>query len=222
MKTLSKIILLTSITIVGCSLNNNSLDESITDSSKIEADGMISDYYSRINEIKNTQEFVEFENRSKILRKKILEYTSKWDEEKFKEFEENQNCDEFIEEFVRNSDLEKDFLALSKAKSALVENTNLSRLSDTEMNLLLLQRTASIKRTKSSSEEAEEECERIREENYSWAKAKAEVGIIACACSAEVPLVACACYVVVMVNFADDIRQADQAYEECMKNAKNN
>ncbi|WP_158712868.1 hypothetical protein [Parabacteroides pacaensis] len=55
-------------------------------------------------------------------------------------------------------------------------------------------------------------------DNYAWAQAKTDLGATGCTGAIEVPVVASVCYATVMLNYADDIRQADGAYTDCKKN----
>lgn len=173
--------------------------------------------------ISESDEFVDFTASSNSLAEKFLAYTKTLSQTEFDELMYNLNNDEYMSEVVTKAGIEKDILLLSKYKSNLLNNTDYLKLDKSEQANLFTNFSDKIERirmkTRRESEDVDE-CEKRRMEDYSWARAIADLGLIGCTCTVEIPIVACLCYAAVMANYANDIRLADRAYEDCIKSTR--
>ncbi|MCD8184635.1 MAG: hypothetical protein LUE99_17945 [Bacteroides sp.] len=168
--------------------------------------------------------FLDFKMCSQQLCKQILDHTSAMSREEFDELMYNLNNDDYMEAFINKADIKDGLLLLAKTKEKLVINTDILRLNKTEQTQLFLsfseKRMRVVIKTRSTEcnpYDPVETCEERRKSDYAWAQGKADLAIIGCTCLVEVPVVACLCYAAALANYADDIRLAERAYEDCLK-----
>ncbi|WP_294628542.1 hypothetical protein [uncultured Bacteroides sp.] len=172
-----------------------------------------------IDSVAESDEFLDFVEISEALSDKTLSYTSTLSQEEFDELMYNLNNDDYMEEFMAKANIKNEISAMTKAKEKLLYNADFSNLNETERGNLFLEtakRNSSIM-LKTRSEITSNECEQRRAQDYSWARAQADIALIGCTCLLEVPAAACVCYALALANYANDIRLADRAYEDCMR-----
>jgi len=172
-----------------------------------------------MDSVTESDEFIDFVDMSEVLSNKTLSYTSTLSQEEFDELMYNLNNDDYMEEFVTKANIKNEILAITKAKEKLLDNADFSNLNETERTKLFLEtakRNSPIM-LKTRSEITSNECDQRRAQDYSWARAQADIALIGCTCLWEIPIAACACYALAMANYANDIRLADRAYEDCMR-----
>ncbi|MDE6819989.1 MAG: hypothetical protein K2P55_08450 [Bacteroides acidifaciens] len=172
-----------------------------------------------MDSVAESDEFIDFVDMSEVLSKKTLSYTSTLSQEEFDELVYNLNNDDYMEEFVTKANIKNEISAITKAKEKLLNNTDFFNLNETERTKLFLEtakRNSSIM-LKTRSEVTSNECDQRRAQDYAWARAQADIALIGCTCLWEMPIAACACYALAMANYANDIRLADRAYEDCMR-----
>ncbi len=172
-----------------------------------------------VDSVAESDEFIDFVMETEALAEKTKAYTKTLSDEEFEELIYNQNNDDYMEDFTKKAGIERNLEQIAKTKTKLVMNEQFIRLTEEERMQLFLGETKLNSRVmvKKRSELTEFDCDARRQSDYSWARAKADLGLIGCTCMVEVPIAACLCYALVMANYADDIRQADRAYEDCMR-----
>ena len=178
-----------------------------------------------MNSIIETSAFLDFKRYNNEVCRKVLDYTSTLNQKEFDKLMYNLNNDDFMEDFINKAGVKDKLFLLAQAKKKLLANTKISQLNKTEQTQLFLNFSEKNMRmvVKSRSVEAGigevpvSTCDQRRRDEYAWAQAKADLGAIGCTCLIEIPFVACLCYATVLANFADDIRKADIAYEDCIR-----
>ena len=85
-----------------------------------------------IDSITKSDEFWDFELSSELLADKYQDYTSKLDSVEYDKLMENLNDDDYMEEFIRKANLEKELQQMNEAKENLLLHTGFSRLSEDE------------------------------------------------------------------------------------------
>lgn len=168
--------------------------------------------------IAETDEFVDFIICSSALQDKFLAYTKTLNQSEFEELMNNLNNDEYMFDIVDKAGLEDDIQSLVNSKKNLLRNTDYSNLNISEQKSLLVKYSCAPKETIAKTRtESSQECDKRRLDDYAWARAIADLELIGCTCSVEIPLLACACYTATLASYANNIRLADRAYEDCMK-----
>lgn len=172
-----------------------------------------------VDSVAESDEFIDFVMETEALAKKTKAYTKTLSDEKFEELMYNQNNDDYMEDFMKKAGIEEDLKRIAKVKTKLVMNEQFARLTEEERMQLFLGEAKLNTRVmlKQRPELTEFDCDARRQADYSWARATADLGLIGCTCMVEIPLAACVCYTMVMANYANDIRLADRAYEDCMR-----
>lgn len=168
--------------------------------------------------VAKSNEFSDFVIDSDLLLDKFVKYKKKLTNAEFDELMYNQNNDEYLEQLIFKSGIKNEIRAVMESKNNLLKNTNYLKLDKSVQSNLLFSDKIVVK-TRSEGNSSND-CDSRRQADYSWARAKADAGLILCTCSVEVPLIACICYATVLLNYAYDLRHADQSYEDCMKNKK--
>ena len=123
-------------------IHSCSTDEYYSDELQIEENGIprksalssniINNTNSLIDSIAISDEFWEFERNSRLLADKFQAYTSTLSEEEHDKLMENLNDDDYMEEFIRKANLEKELQQMNEAKENLLLHTGFSRLSEDE------------------------------------------------------------------------------------------
>lgn len=168
--------------------------------------------------IAETDEFVDFIICSSALQDNFLTYTKTLSDSEFEELMNNLNNDEYMFDVVDKAGLQNDIQSLVNSKKNLLRNTGYSNLSISEQKSLLVKYSCVPKETTVKTRtESSQECDKRRQEDYAWARAIADIELIGCTCSVEIPLLACACYTATLASYANNIRLADRAYEDCMR-----
>ncbi len=172
-----------------------------------------------VDSVAESDEFIDFVMETEALAEKTKAYTKTLSDKAFEELMYNQNNDDYMEDFIKKAGIERDLEQIAKTKTKLVMNEQFVRLTKEEQMQLFLREAKSNSRVmvKKRSELTEFDCDARRQSDYSWAQAKATLGVIGCTCMVEVPIAACLCYALVMANYADDIRLAERAYNDCMR-----
>lgn len=167
-----------------------------------------------------SDELVDFAMSSNILFEKFLEYTNSLTDKDFEDLILHINDDEYISDIIQKAGIEKDIELVKENQTKLLSNKEYMSLNIEEQTNLFKhysnKRQKVILKTK-GEDSANDECTQRKLDDYAWAQAIADVGVISCTCAIEVPFAACACYVAVMLNYANSIRQADRAYEDCVR-----
>lgn len=167
-----------------------------------------------------SDEFVDFAMSSNLLLDNFLEYTNSLTDKEFENLIYHINDDEYISDIFQKAGINKDIELVKENQTRLLSNKEYMSLNIEEQTNLFKcysnKRQKVILKTK-GEDSANDECTQRKLDDYAWAQAIADVAIIGCTCFIEVPFATCACYVAAMLNYANTIRQADRAYEDCVR-----
>lgn len=169
-------------------------------------------------DLTETIEFTEYVTASNALQDKFLAYVNTLNQIEFEELMNNLNDDEYMQGILYKAGVENDIKKFVDNKRNLFCNTDYLRLSVSDQQNIFFGyfHTTNNVNVKTRSESSVN-CDERRQKDYSWARAIADLELIGCTCAVEVPLVACACYAAALANYANNIRLADQAYEDCIR-----
>lgn len=169
-------------------------------------------------DLTKTIEFSEYVTASNALKDKFLAFVNTLNQIEFEELMNNLNDDEYMQGIIEKAGVENDIKKFVDNKRNLFCNTHYLRLSVADQQNLFFGyfHTTNNVNVKTRSESSVN-CDERRQKDYSWARAIADLELIGCTCAVEVPLVACACYAAALANYANNIRLADQAYEDCIR-----
>lgn len=179
---------------------------------------IINNTNSLIDSIAISDEFWEFERNSKLLSDKFQAYTSTLSEEEYDKLMENLNDDDYMEEFIRKANLEKELQQMDEAKENLLLHTGFSRLSEDERISLFRQHTEFQESTgktliKTRTEGGDtNSCEAKRQAAYAQAKTDYENAIIKCRTESSTNY----CYTQALAKYARDKDIADTNYKTCI------
>ena len=172
-----------------------------------------------IDSIAISDEFWEFERNSKLLSDKFQAYTSTLSEEEYDKFMENLNDDDYMEEFIRKANLEKELQQMNEAKENLLLHTGFSRLSEDERISLFRQYAESHESTgktliKTRTEGGDaNSCEAKRQAAYAQAKADYNNDIIKCRMESSTSN----CYTQALSRYERNQRAAEREYKSCIQ-----
>ncbi len=172
-----------------------------------------------IDSVATSDEFWDFETSSKLLSDKFQTYTSTLSEEEYDKLMENLNDDDYMEEFIKKANLEKELQQMNEAKENLLLHTGFSRLSEDERISLFRQYAENHESTgktliKTRTEGGDaNSCEAKRQAAYAQAKADYDNDIIKCRTESSSNY----CYTQALANYERCKRASDRAYEECIK-----
>lgn len=182
---------------------------------------MTMDGNSFIDSIAFSDEFQEFEMSSELLADKFGDYTLALSEEEYDKFMENLNDDDYIENVIKEANLEKDLKRMNEAKENLIRHTGFSRLSEEERMELFMQHAESRELSKINPLKTRTEggnastCEGQRQAAYRQAKANYDNAIAKCKLEGSY-----SCYTYATTNRDRDKRIADKEYEECVRSSR--
>ena len=172
-----------------------------------------------IDSIAISDEFWEFERNSKLLSDKFQAYTSTLSEEEYDKLMENLNDDDYMEEFIRKANLEKELQQMNEAKENLLLHTGFSRLSEDERISLFRQYAESHESTgktliKTRTEGGDaNSCEAKRQAAYAQAKADYNNDIIKCRMESSTN----SCYAYALSRYERGKDMADIEYKSCIQ-----
>lgn len=170
-----------------------------------------------IDSIVQSDEFWEFERSSKLLSDKFQAYTSTLNEEEYDKLMEKLNDDDYMEEFIRKANLEKELQQMNEAKENLLL-TGFSRLSEDERMSLFRQYAESYESTGKTRIKARTEggdansCEAKRQAAYAQAKADYDNEIIKCRAESSDKY----CYTHALARYERNKDIADTNYKACI------
>ncbi|MDE6819988.1 MAG: hypothetical protein K2P55_08445 [Bacteroides acidifaciens] len=212
-------------------IHSCSTDEYYSDELQIEENGIprksalssniINNTNSLIDSIAISDEFWEFERNSRLLADKFQAYTSTLSEEEHDKFMENLNDDDYMEEFIRKANLEKELQQMNEAKENLLLHTGFSRLSEDERISLFRQYAEShestgktlIKTRTEGGDANANSCEAKRQAAYAQAKADYDNAIIKCKQESSTNNY---CYTQALANYERCKDIADINYKTCI------
>lgn len=210
-------------------IHSCSTDEYYSDELQIEGNGIpqksalssdiINNTNLLIDSIAISDEFWEFERNSKLLSDKFQAYTSTLSEEEYDKFMENLNDDDYMEEFIRKANLEKELQQMNEAKENLLLHTGFSRLSEDERISLFRQYAESYESTgktliKTRTEGGDaNSCEAKRQTAYAQAKADYNNDIIKCRMESSTSN----CYTQALSRYERNQRAAEREYKSCIQ-----
>lgn len=178
---------------------------------------------STITAVSESDEFLDFVSSSDLAAKKFLAYTKTLNQAEFDELMYNLNNDEYMAEVITKAKIENELQLVVKNKNNLLNKTFYLKLDVSDQSNLFMTYANEVKRAdiKTRREGGNtNECDDRRSTDYSWAQAKASLALIGCTCLVEIPIAACFCYAAALANYADDIRLADRAYDDCIKSIR--
>lgn len=174
-----------------------------------------------IDSVANSDEFYEFEICSEQLADKFSAYTSKLSHEEYDKLMENLNDDEYMEDFIKKANLEKELQQMDEAKKGLLEYTVFLKLSEDERLSLFGQYAENRKLVKRNILKTRKEgtgnskCEDLRQVAYAQAE-KDYKNAIATNCRNAGPL--SLCYMKEAAIYNANKKIADRKYEDCINN----
>lgn len=174
-----------------------------------------------IDSITKSDEFWDFELSSELLADKYQDYTSKLDSVEYDKLMENLNDDDYMEEFIRKANLEKELQQMNEAKENLLLHTGFSRLSEDERISLFRQYAEShestgktlIKTRTEGGDANANSCEAKRQAAYAQAKADYDNAIIKCKQESSTNNY---CYTQALANYERCKDIADINYKTCI------
>lgn len=173
-----------------------------------------------INSIANSNEFWEFQIHSELLAEKFHDYTSALSEKEYDQLMENLNKDDYMEEFIKKANLEKELQEMNEAKENLILHTEFSKLSEDERMQLFMQYAESREQSKINPVKTRTEggniskCEAQRQAAYEEAKTDYDNAILKCKTESS-PY---SCKIYATAKYDRNKRIADKEYEECVQN----
>lgn len=210
-------------------IHSCSTDEYYSDELQIEGNGIpqksalssdiINNTNLLIDSIAISDEFWEFERNSKLLSDKFQAYTSTLSEKEYNKLMENLNDDDYMEEFIRKANLEKELQQMNEAKENLLLHTGFSRLSEDERISLFRQYAESHESTgktliKTRTEGGDaNSCEAKRQAAYAQAKADYNNDIIKCRMESSTN----SCYAYALSRYERGKDMADIEYKSCIQ-----
>ncbi|WP_294628544.1 hypothetical protein [uncultured Bacteroides sp.] len=216
--------LATILIIHSCNTNEYYSDELQMEGNRIPqksalSSGIVNNTNLLIDSITISDEFWEFERSSKLLSEKFQVYTSTLSEEEYNNLMENLNDDDYMEEFIKKANLEKQLQQMNEAKENLLLHTGFFRLSEDERISLFRQYAESYEsigktliKTRTEGGDTND-CETKRQAAYAQAKADYDNAIIKCRTESSTNY----CYTQALANYERCKRASDRAYEECIK-----
>lgn len=180
---------------------------------------IINNTNSLIDSIAISDEFWEFERNSKLLSDKFQAYTSTLSEEEYDKLMENLNDDDYMEEFIRKANLEKELQQMNEAKENLLLHTGFSKLSEDERISLFRQYTEFQESTgktfiKTRAEGGDtNSCEAKKQAAYAQAKADYNNDIINCRMGPSTN----SCYAQALSRYERNQRAAEKEYKSCIQ-----
>ena len=173
-----------------------------------------------IDSIAASDEFWEFEMSTELLADKFEAYTSTLNEKQYEELMNHINDDDYMEEVMRNADMEKELQQLDTASKNLFQRTGFLRLSKEEQSQLFLMYAESAALAKPNLLKTREEsgntsaCEKRKEEAINKAKKEYDEAIVECNSSSSSLVICCA---QASAKYDRDKRKANKEYEECIQ-----
>lgn len=174
---------------------------------------------SLIDSIASSDEFWEFEISTELLSDKFHDYTSELNEEEYDKLMENLNDDDYMEEFIKKANLEKELQQMNETKENLILHTEFSKLSEDERMQLFMQYAESREQSKINPVKTRTEggniskCEAQRQAASEEAKADYDNAITQCKTESSPNY----CYTQASATYNRNKRAADREYEECIK-----
>lgn len=173
--------------------------------------------------VAESNEFIDFSESTNVLFESFLGYTNSLTEEEFDNLMLHIDDEEYIADLMERANLEQEIEDVKKKHIKLLRNKEYMDLEiDQQINLFKHDSEKRLKillETKAGATTADE-CIQRKLDDYAWAQTTAQLAVIGCTCMAEVVVAACVCYSIAMVNYANDIRLAERAYEDCMQTVK--
>lgn len=170
-----------------------------------------------------SDEFINFSMSTNTLFEKFLEYTNSLTDEEFDNLMCHINDEEYFSDLINKAGFENDIKAVKKNHVRLLNNKEYMDLKiDEQIDLFKHDSEEKLKifsPTKAGTTTADE-CMQRKLNDYAWAQTTANLTVIGCTCMAEIVVAACLCYATAMANYANDIRLADRAYEDCIQGIK--
>ncbi|MEY8685622.1 hypothetical protein AB9N12_05595 [Bacteroides sp. AN502(2024)] len=172
-----------------------------------------------IDSIAQSDEFWEFERNSKLLSDKFQAYTSTLSEEEYNKLMVKLNDDDYIEEFIKKSNLEQELHLMNEAKENLLLYTGFARLSEDERIALFRQYAESHESTGKTRIKTRTEggdansCEAKRQAAYAQAKANYDNDIINCRKESSTN----SCYAQALSRYERNQRAAEREYKSCIQ-----
>lgn len=184
------------------------------------SDEVVNNQNLLINSIANSNEFWEFQINSELLAEKFHDYTSALNEKEYDQLMENLNNDDYMEEFIKKANLEKELQEMNEAKENLILHTEFSKLSEDERMQLFMQYAESREQSKINPVKTRTEggntskCEEQRQAAYVQAKADYDNAIVKCKSEAS----SHSCYLQASGKYDRDKDWANYEYEQCVQN----
>lgn len=173
--------------------------------------------------IAESEEFINFSESTNTLFKNFLRHTDSLTEEEFDDLMLHIEDKEYLADLMEKADIKQEIEDVKEKHIKLLYNKEYIDLEiDQQINLFKQDSEKRLKilfATKSGATTADE-CMQRKLDDYAWAQTTAQLAVIGCTCMAELIVAACVCYSIAMVNYANDIRLAERAYEDCMQTIK--
>lgn len=173
--------------------------------------------------IAESEEFINFSESTNTLFKNFLRYTNSLTEEEFDDLMLHIEDKEYLADLMEKANIKQEIEDVKEKHIKLLYNKEYIDLEiDQQINLFKQDSEKRLKillATKSRTTTADE-CMQRKLDDYAWAQTTAQLAVIGCTCMAELVVAACVCYSIAMVNYANDIRLAERAYEDCMQTIK--
>lgn len=175
-----------------------------------------------IDRVIESNEYMEFRESCMALAEKVKSYTSTLSLEEFSKLMDNLNNDDYMAELVDKIDAKNELLMMESTKEILLNYADFQQLDASErMNLFVRSSDNALNmmvKTRSEGGVADE-CERRRNEDYSYASAIYVSAMLACSCATG-GVGVCLCAVAASAAYEYAITLADRDFADCLKNAK--
>lgn len=171
-----------------------------------------------VDSVANSYEFYIFEICSERLSDKFSAYTSKLSDEEYDKLMVNLNDDEYMEDFIKKANLEKELQQMDEANKNFLQHTVFLKLSEDEQTLLFKQYAESLKPTgqkllKTRTEGGDTNtCEGKRQVAYAQAKVDYDKAIAKCRMESSTNF----CYSQASAKYEREKDIANIDYEACI------
>ena len=175
-----------------------------------------------IDRVIEANEYMEFRVSCMALAEKLKSYTSTLSLEEFDELMSNLNNDDYMAELVGKIDVKNELLMVESTKETLLNYADFQQLDASErMNLFVRSSDNALNMMVKTRSEggAADECERRRNEDYSYASSIYVSAMLACSCATG-GIGVCLCAVAASAAYEYAITLADRSFADCLKNAK--
>lgn len=175
-----------------------------------------------IDRVIESSEYMDFRMSCMALAEKLKSYTSTLSLEEYTELMDNLNNDDYMTELVSKIDVKNELLMVESTKETLLNYDDFKQLNASErMNLFVRSSDNALNMMVKTRSEggATNECERRRNEDYSYASAIYVTAMLSCTCASG-GMGVCLCAIAASAAYDYAITLADRSFADCLMNVK--